>query len=49
MVRRLDVKVRDKNNVKAALEDGVLTGDQEVVSASSRALEEGSRVRKKES
>lgn len=49
VVRRLDVKVRDKNNVKAALEDGVLTGDQEVVSASSRALEEGSRVRKKES
>lgn len=49
VVRRLDVKVRDKNDVKAALEDGVLTGDQEVVSASSRALEEGSRVRKKES
>lgn len=48
VVRRLEVKVRDKNNSKAALEDGMLTGDQEVVSSSSRPLEDGSRVRRKE-
>ncbi len=48
VVRRLEVKVRDKNDSKAALEDGMLTGDQEVVSSSSRPLEDGSRVRRKE-
>ncbi len=48
VVKRLNVEIQDKNNTDAALGDGILTGDQEVVSNSSRAISEGNRVRKKE-
>lgn len=48
VARRFDVKVKDKNSTYAALEDGLLTGEQEVISKSSRTIGEGSRVRKKE-
>ena len=47
-VRRFDVEVLDKNGTAAALEEGVLSGEQEVVSSSNRMLQEGDRVRKKE-
>ncbi|MCI9136062.1 MAG: HlyD family efflux transporter periplasmic adaptor subunit [Lachnospiraceae bacterium] len=48
VVKRLSVNVVDKNSTKAALEEGLLTGEQEIISSSSRLIEEGSRVRKKE-
>lgn len=48
VARRLDVKIRDKNSTNVALEEGLLSGDQEVISSSTRSVEEGSRVRKKE-
>ena len=48
VVRRVDVEVLDKNGTAAALEEGVLSGEQEVVSSSNRMLQEGDRVRKKE-
>lgn len=47
-VRRLDVKVLDKNGAAAALKEGVLSGEQEVVSSSNRMIQDGDRVRKKE-
>ncbi len=47
-VRRLDVAVPDKNGALAAVEEGVLSGEQEVVCSSSRMLREGDRVRRKE-
>lgn len=46
--RRFEVRVQDKNNTYVALEDGLLTGGQEIISSSSRPIEDGSRVRKKE-
>ncbi|MCI8484200.1 MAG: biotin/lipoyl-binding protein [Lachnospiraceae bacterium] len=47
-VKRLEVNVLDKNSAYAALEEGLLSGDQEIISSSSRVIEDGSRVRKKE-
>lgn len=48
VARRFEVRVEDKNSMYAALEDGLLTGEQEIISSSSRAIGDGSRVRKKE-
>ena len=48
VARRFDVKVQDKNSAYAALEDGLLTGEQEIIGSSSRTIGDGSRVRKKE-
>lgn len=48
IARRFEVKVQDKNDTYAALEDGLLTGEQEIISSSSRAIGDGSRVRKSE-
>ena len=48
VARRFEVKVQDKNSTYAALEDGLLTGEQEIISSSSRTISDGSRVRKKE-
>ena len=45
-VQRLDVKVLDKNNTDAALEEGLLTSEQEIISSSNRMIQEGSRVRR---
>lgn len=47
-VRRLDVEILDKNGTVAALAEGVLSGEQEVVRGSNRIIKEGERVRKKE-
>ncbi len=48
VARRFEVKIQDKNSTYAALEDGLLTGEQEIISSSSRTISDGSRVRKKE-
>ena len=48
VVEKMEVQVLDKNSTNAALEDGFLTGDQEIISASSRSIEDGSRVRREE-
>ena len=48
VARRFDVRVKDKNSTYAALEDGLLTGEQEIISSSSRPVGDGSRVRKME-
>ena len=47
VVKRFEVEVADKNGSKAALAEGMLTGEQEIISSSSRPLEDGSRVRRK--
>lgn len=47
-VQRLNVKVLDKNNTDAALEEGFLTSEQEIISSSSRMIQDGSRVRRQE-
>lgn len=46
VVRSLNVQVIDKNETNAALEEGLLTRDQEIVSSSTRMIQDGSRVRK---
>ncbi len=48
VVEKMEVQVLDKNSTNAALEEGFLTGDQEIISASSRSIEDGSRVRREE-
>lgn len=48
VAKRLDVQVVDKNSTNAALEEGLLTNDQEIISSSSRNVQEGSRVRRKD-
>lgn len=47
--RRVDVKVLDKNERTAALEEGSLSSDQKIIVGSSRLIEDGSRVRLVES
>ncbi len=46
VVKRYEVEVLDKNSTNAALAEGMLTGDQDIVKSSSRVIEDGSRVRK---
>lgn len=46
VAKRYEVEVADKNSTSAALTEGMLTGDQEIISSSSRVIEDGSRVRK---
>lgn len=46
VAKRYEVEVADKNSTSAALAEGMLTGDQEIISSSSRVIEDGSRVRK---
>lgn len=48
VAKRLDVQVIDKNDTNAALEEGLLTSDQEIIESSSRNIQEGSRVRRKD-
>lgn len=48
VVKRLDVEVVDKNSASAALQEGLLTDDQEIISYSSRMVQEGSKVRRME-
>lgn len=43
--RRVDVEVKDKNNLYAALEEGTLTPDSQLVTDSDRYIGAGSRVR----
>lgn len=49
VVKRLDVEVVDKDSTSAALQEGLLTGEQEIISNSSRMIQEGSKVRRMES
>lgn len=49
VVKRLDVEVVDKDITSAALQEGLLTGEQEIISNSSRMIQEGSKVRRMES
>lgn len=49
VVKRLDVEVVDKDSTNAALQEGLLTGEQEIISNSSRMIQEGSKVRRMES
>lgn len=44
-LQRIDVTVMDKNESKAALAEGSLSGDQKVVLSSDREISAGSRVR----
>lgn len=46
VARRLNVEVLDKNDKDAALDEGLLTRDQEIISSSSRMIQDGSRVRR---
>lgn len=48
VAKRYEVKVQDKNSTNAALEEGLLTSEQEIISSSSRSIGDGSRVRKME-
>lgn len=48
-VQRVDVTVLDKNAQYAALSDGVITADQDLVVSSDKVLEAGDRVRLNES
>lgn len=48
VARRLEVEVLDKNSTDVALADGLLSEEQEVVNSSTKAIDEGSRVRKQE-
>ena len=47
VAKRYEVEVLDKNSSQAALAEGTLTGDQEVINSSSRLIGDGSRVRRK--
>ena len=47
VAKRFEVEVVDKNGTQAALAEGMLTGDQEIISSSSRAIVDGSQVRRK--
>ena len=49
IVRKVDVTVEDKNETLAVLGSGALTGAQQIVVASDRAISDGSRVRLRES
>ena len=45
VARRVQVNVKNKNASFAALEEGVLTADQSIITYSDREITEGSRVR----
>lgn len=46
VVKRLDVEVIDKNSTNVAIQEGLLTSEQEIIASSSRMIHEGSRVRR---
>lgn len=48
VAKSLSVEVQDKNSTYAALADGLLTSEQEIISSSSKSIGEGSKVRRKE-
>ena len=48
VAKRYEVEVLEKNSEYAAIADGALTADQEIVSSSTRAIGDGSRVRRDE-
>ncbi len=49
VVRKVEVTVMEKNGTQAALQEGVLSSDQKVVTEVDREIENGSRVRLQES
>ena len=48
-VRKVTVEVEEKNETTAALKEGVLTKEQQIVVESQREIQGGSRVRMEES
>ena len=49
VARKVEVTVRDKNNLYAALEEGSLSSEQQVIISTDREISEGSPVRLQES
>ncbi|MEF2653586.1 MAG: hypothetical protein U0M37_05220, partial [Blautia sp.] len=49
VARKVEVTVRDKNNSYAALEEGSLSSEQQVIISTDREISEGSPVRLQES
>ena len=48
VAERIEVQVLDKNSTNAAIQEGLLTAEQEIIRASSRSIGDGSRVRRAE-
>lgn len=48
IARRIDVTIVEKNDEYAALNDGVIAADQDIITGSDRSLEADSRVRRQE-
>lgn len=49
VARKVDVTVQEQNEIRAALQDGVLSASQKVITDTDREIEDGSRVRLQES
>ena len=47
--RKVDVTVKEQNETRAALQEGTLSADQKVITGSDREIEDGSRVRLRDS
>ena len=48
VAERIEVQVLDKNSTNVAIQEGLLTAEQEIIRASSRSIGDGSRVRRAE-
>ena len=48
VARKVDVTVQEQNETRAALQDGVLSASQKVITDTDRGIEDGSRVRLQE-
>ena len=48
VAERIEVQVLDKNSTNAAIQEGLLTAEQEIIRVSSRSIGDGSRVRRAE-
>lgn len=48
VAERIEVQVLDKNSTNAAIQEGLLTAEQEIICVSSRSIGDGSRVRRAE-
>ena len=48
VAERIEVQVLDKNSTNAAIQEELLTAEQEIICVSSRSIGDGSRVRRAE-
>lgn len=48
VAERIEVQVLDKNSTNVAIQEGLLTAEQEIICVSSRSIGDGSRVRRAE-